>query len=128
MKIVAVIARYLLGLMFVVFGSNSFLHFIPPAPPMPGNAGIFADVLMAAHYFYAVGAVMVISGILLLINRFVPLGLTFLGPVLVNILLFHIFMAPSSIWMGVFATLLWFLIFWQHRTAFAGLFQAKVAA
>jgi hypothetical protein len=127
MRIVAAIARYLLGLMFVVFGSNSFLHFIPQGPPMPGNAGIFADVLMAAHYFYAVGAVMVISGILLLINRFVALGLTLLGPVLVNILLFHIFMAPGSIWMGVFATLLWFVVFWQHRAAFAGLFQAKLA-
>ena len=127
MKIVAAIARYLLGLMFVVFGSNSFLHFIPQGPPMPGNAGIFANVLMAAHYFYAVGAVMVISGILLLIGRFVALGLTLLGPVLFNILLFHIFMAPSSIWMGVFATLLWFVVFWQHRAAFAGLFQAKPA-
>jgi hypothetical protein len=94
---------------------------------MPGNAGIFANVLMAAHYFYAVGAVMVISGILLLINRFVALGLTLLGPVLVNILLFHLCMAPSSIGMGVFATLLWFLVFWQHRVAFAGLFQAKLA-
>ena len=61
MRIVAAIARYLLGLMFVVFGSNSFLHFFPSGPPMPGNAGIFANVLMAAHYFYAVGAVMVIS-------------------------------------------------------------------
>jgi hypothetical protein len=126
-KIVAAIARYLLGLMFVVFGSNSFLHFIPSGPPQPGNAGIFVNVLMAANYFYAVGAVMVISGILLLINRFVALGLTLLGAVLVNILLFHIFMAPGSIWLGVFATLLWLLVFWRHRSAFAGLFQAKLA-
>ena len=127
MKIVAAIARYLLGLMFVVFGSNSFLHFFPSGPPMPGNAGIFVNVLMAAHYFYAVGAVMVISGILLLIGRYVALGLTLLGPVLFNILLFHICMAPGSIGMGVFATLLWFVVFWQHRAAFAGVFQAKVA-
>jgi hypothetical protein len=127
MKIVAAIARYLLGLMFVVFGSNSFLHFIPPGPTQPGNAGIFINVLMAANYFYAVGAVMVISGILLLTDRFVALGLTLLGPVLFNILLFHIFMAPGSIWLGVFATLLWLLVFWRHRSAFAGLFQAKLA-
>ena len=126
MKIVAAVARYLLGFMFVVFGSNSFLHFFPSGPPQPGNAGIFFSVLMAAHYFYAVGAVMVISGVLLLINRYVALGLTLLGPVLVNILLFHIFMAPSSIGMGVFVTLLWFIVFWQHRVAFAGLFQAKL--
>ena len=127
MKIVAAIARYLLGLMFVVFGSNSFLHFFPPPPPMPGNAGIFVNVLMAAHYFYAVGAVMVISGLLLLIGRFVALGLTLLGPVLFNILLFHLCMAPDSIWMGVFATVLWFVVFWRYRAAFAGLFQAKLA-
>jgi uncharacterized membrane protein YphA (DoxX/SURF4 family) len=127
MKIAALIARYLLGLMFVVFGSNSFLHFIPSGPPMPGNAGIFVSVLMAAHYFYAVGAVMVISGLLLLIGRFVALGLTLLAPVLFNILLFHICMAPESIWMGVFSTVLWFVVFWQHRAAFAGLFQPKLA-
>lgn len=127
MKIVAAIARYLLGLMFLLFGSNSFLQFIPSGPPQPGNAGIFAKVLMDTHYFYAVGAVMVISAVLFLINRYVALGLTLLAPVLVNILLFHICMAPSSIWMGVFATLLWFLVFWRHRAAFAGLLQAKLA-
>jgi hypothetical protein len=126
MRIVAAIARYLLGLMFVVFGSNSFLHFIPMGPPQPGNAGIFINVLMAAHYFYAVGAVMVISGLLLLVGRFVALGLTLLAPVLFNILLFHLCMAPSSIGMGLFATALWFLVFWQHRAAFGGLFQAKL--
>ena len=127
MKIVATIARYLLGLMFVVFGSNSFLHFIPMGPPQPGNAGIFLGVLMAAHYFYAVGAVMVISGLLLLVGRFVALGLTLLGPVLVNILMFHILISPAGFQAGVVFTLLWFLVFWQHRAAFDGLFQAKLA-
>lgn len=126
MKIAATIARYLLGLMFFVFGLNSFLQFIPQGPPQPGNAGAFVNVLMAAHYFYGVGAVMVIAGLLLLINRYVALGLTFLGPILFNILLFHITMAPGSIGMGVFATLLWFLVFWQHRAAFAGLFKARL--
>jgi putative oxidoreductase len=125
MKIVAMIARYLLGLMFFVFGINSFLHFIPQGPPQPGNAGVFVGVLMAAHYFYAVGAVMAIAGLLLLIGRFVALALTFLGPILFNILLFHISMAPGSIGLGLFATLLWFLVFWQHRAVFAGLFKAS---
>jgi putative oxidoreductase len=126
MKIVAMIARYLLGLMFFVFGLNSFLHFIPQGPEQPGNAGAFLGLLMAAHYFYAIGTVMVIAGVLLLANRYVALGLTLLGPVLVNILVFHILMAPSSIWLGMFATLLWFLVFWWHRAAFAGIFAAKV--
>ena len=84
--------------------------------PMPaGLAGQFSTVLFAAHYFYVVGAIMVISAILLLANRYVGLGLTLLGPVLFNILLFHILMAPSGIGMGAFATLLWLLIAWEHR-------------
>jgi hypothetical protein len=125
MKIVGLIARCLLGFMFVVFGLNSFLHFIPNGPPQPGNAGIFAKVLMDTHFFYGVGLVMGVAGILLLFNRFVPLGLTLLGPILFNILLFHITMAPGSIWLGLFTTLLWALLAWQHRAAFAPLFKAK---
>jgi hypothetical protein len=128
MKIAGAIARYLLGLMFLILGSNSFIHFIPMGPKQPGNAGAFLEVLMDAHYFYAVGAVMVISAVLLLANRFVALGLVLLGPVLFNILLFHIFMAPGSIGLGVFATLLWFLVFWQHRAAFAPIFAARYPA
>lgn len=124
MKIASIVARYLLGLMFLVFGLNSFLHFIPMGPMPAGPAGDFSKVLMSTHYFYAIGALMVLSAVLFLVGRFVPLALTLLGPVLVNILLFHIFMAPASIGAGVVATLLWFLVFWQYRSAFAGLFQA----
>jgi putative oxidoreductase len=125
MKIACAVARYLLGLMFLVFGLNMFLNFIPMGPIPPGLAGQFFTVLFATHYMYAVGAVMVISGILFLINRFVPLGLVLLGPVLVNILLFHLFMQPRTIGMGVFATLLWLLVAWQHRAAFEVLFEAR---
>src|SRR6202158_5836058 len=97
MKIVGTIARYLLGLMFLVFGSNMFLNFIPMGPMPTGLAGQFTVALFAAHYFYVVGAIMVISGILLLANRFVGLGLTLLGPVLFNILVYHLLMNPSGI-------------------------------
>lgn len=123
MKIVSIVARYLLGLMFLVFGLNVFLHFIPMGPMPAGPAGEFSTLLMTTHYFYAVGTFMVIPAILFLVGRFVPLALTLLGPVLVNILLFHLFLAPSSIGTGAFATLLWFLVFWQHRSAFAGIFR-----
>lgn len=126
MKIVTIIARYLLGLMFLVFGSNMFLNFIPMGPMPTGVAGQFSAALFAAHYFYVVGAVMVISGILLLMNRFVGLGLTLLGPVLVNILAFHLLMNPSGIGMGAFATLLWALVAWEHRVVFAKLFAARL--
>jgi hypothetical protein len=126
MKIAATIARYLLGLMFLVFGSNMFLHFIPSGPMPPGQAGEFAALLMATHYMHVVGAIMVVSGILFLVNRYVPLGLILLAPVLVNILLFHILMAPKSIETGAFATLLWLLTAYRVRPAFRGLFQQRV--
>jgi putative oxidoreductase len=126
MKIVATIARYLLGLMFLVFGSNMFLNFIPMGPMPTGVAGQFTVALFAAHYFYVVGAIMVISGILLLVNRFVGLGLTLLGPVLFNILTFHFLMNPSGIGPGAFATLFWLLVAWEHRIVFARLFAARL--
>ena len=126
MKIVNAIARYLLGLMFLVFGSNMFFNFIPMGPMPTGLAGQFTVALFAAHYFYVVGAIMVISAILLLANRFVGLGLTLLGPVLFNILMFHILMNPSGVGMGAFATLLWALVAWEHRVVFARLFAARL--
>lgn len=125
MKIVAMIARYLMGLMFFVFGLNLFLNFIPPGPLPTGQAGQFFGVLLATHYMYVVGAVMVVSGILFLVNRFVPLALVLLGPVLFNILTFHVLMQPKTIGMGIFVTLLWLLVAWQHRAAFAVLFEAR---
>ena len=126
MKIVTTIARYLLGLMFLVFGSNMFLSFIPMGPLPPGLAGQFTAALFAAHYFYVVGAIMVISAVLLLANRFVGLGLTLLAPVLFNILTFHLLMNPSGIGMGAFATLLWLLVGWEHRIVFERLFAARL--
>jgi putative oxidoreductase len=125
-KIVGTIARYLLGLMFLVFGSNMFLNFIPMGPMPTGLAGQFTVALFAAHYFYVVGGIMVISAILLLLNRFVGLGLTLLGPVLFNILTYHLLMNPSGIGMGAFATFLWFLVAWEHRVVFARLFAARL--
>jgi len=120
------IARYLLGLMFLVFGSNMFLQFIPMGQLPPGVAGQFTAALFDAHYFYVVGAIMVISGVLLLVNRFVGLGLTLLGPVLFNILMYHLLMNPGGIGMGAFATLLWLLVAWEHRIVFARLFAARL--
>ena len=126
MKTVATIARYLLGLMFLVFGSNMFLKFIPMGPLPAGLAGQFTAALFAAHYFTVVGAVMVVSGLLLLVNRYVGLGLTLLGPVLFNILTYHLLLNPSGIGMGAFATLLWLLVAWEHRVVFARLFAARL--
>jgi hypothetical protein len=126
MKIASMIARYLLGLMFLVFGSNVFLNFIPMGQMPAGLAGQFMTALMAAHYFYVVGAIMVISAILFLVNRFVGLGLTLLAPVLFNILMYHLLMDPRGIGMGAFATFLWLLVGWEHRIVFARLFAARL--
>jgi hypothetical protein len=126
MKSVYAIARYLLALMFLVFGSNMFLHFIPMGAMPPGLAGQFSAALFGSGYFYVVGGIMVVSGILFLVNRFVGLGLMLLGPVLFNILLFHILMNPSGIGPGAFATLLWLLVAWQHRIVFERLFAARL--
>ncbi len=126
MKIVALIARILLGLIFLVFGLNIFLQFLPMPPNPPGPMGQFAGAMFVTHYIHVVGFFEVVPAILLLINRYVPLGLTLLGPVIFNIILTHVLMAPSGIPIAGLVTLLWFLVFWTHRSAFSGIFQARV--
>ena len=123
MKVATIVARVLLGLVFVVFGSNIFLHFIP-MPPLPATlAGDFSKALMQSHYIYVVGLLQVIGGLLLLIGRYVPLGLTLLGPVIVNILLFHIFLEPSGLPMAIIVAVLALFLLWRYRTNFAGLLK-----
>jgi len=120
-KVATIVARVLLGLVFVVFGSNIFLHFIP-MPPLPATpAGDFSKALMQSHYIYVVGLLQVIGGLLLLIGRYVPLGLTLLGPVIVNILLFHIFLEPSGLPMAIIVSVLALFLLWYHRANFTGL-------
>jgi len=119
MKIATLIARVLLGLLFLVFGLNGFLHFIPMAPPA-GLAGQYMGVLFLSHYLVTVFLLQTIGGALLLANRFVPLALVLLGPVLVNILLFHSLMAPEGLPLALFATVLWATVLYSVRRAFAG--------
>src|SRR2546423_15119213 len=123
MKILTIIARVLLGLGFVVFGSNAFLHFIP-MPPIPQTlAGDFTRVFIASGYVYVIGVLQVIGGLLLLIGRFVPLGLTILGAIIVNIWLFHLLMAPEGIPPAIVVTALELFLLWRYRGAFAGLLR-----
>jgi putative oxidoreductase len=125
MKIIAVIARFLLGLIFLVFGLNGFLHFIP-APPPTGIAAQFVGALFVSHYLVVVFLLQIVSAILLLINRYVPLALTLLAPIIVNILLIHILMAPSGLPLALIVTVLWILVFLSVRSAFSGLLQQHV--
>src|SRR5579864_41892 len=124
MRIASVIARYLAGLIFLVFGLNGFLHFIP-LPPPGGVAGQFMGALYVSHYLWVIFAFQVIAGVLLLVNRYVPLAVAVLAPVLVNILTFHALMAPSGLPLALFVAVLWAVIFIDVRPAFSGLFQAR---
>src|SRR5437764_11447479 len=105
MKYAVIIVRVLLGLLFAVFGSNAFLDFIP-MPPMQGLTGQFIGALFGSGYIYAIAGVQVIGGLLLLIGRFVPLALALLGPVIVHIMLYHIFLDPSGLGMAIFIPVL----------------------
>ena len=127
MKTASTIARYLSGVIFLVFGLNGFLHFIP-LPPPSGVAGQFMGALFVSHYLTLIFAIQVIGGVLLLANRYVPLALVILAPVIVNILSFHALMAPSGLPLALFVTVLWTLVFVHVRTAFAALFRAHFQA
>jgi uncharacterized membrane protein YphA (DoxX/SURF4 family) len=125
MKIAVSIARILLGLLFLIFGLNGFFHFIHMPPPT-GMAAQYYGVLFTTHYLVLVFLLQVIGGALLLANRFVPLALVLLGPILVNILMFHSLMAPQGLPLASLATVLWLIVFAGVRRAFAGLFAQRI--
>jgi putative oxidoreductase len=122
MKYAVIIVRVLLGLVFAVFGSNAFLHFIP-MPPMQGLPGQFIGALFGSGYIYAIAGVQVVGGLLLLIGRFVPLGLALLVPVIVNIVLYHIFLDPSGLGMACVISVLALFLLWAYRDRFAPLLK-----
>lgn len=126
MKIVSVIARVLLGLLFLVFGLNGFLNFIPMGPMPLGLAGQFTAALFESHYMTVVFTLELAGGVLLLLNRYVPLALTLLAPVIVNIVLFHVFMAPSGLPLAMVVTVLWMLTAHKFRSVFVSLLNQRV--
>jgi putative oxidoreductase len=126
MKIASLIARYLLGLMFTVFGLNGFFHFIPQPPPANPLALQFFGAVAMSHFADFFFAVQVIAGLLLLSGFFVPLALTLLAAELYNILAFHLTLSPG-IGPAIFAAILWVLVFLQYRESFRGILAAKPA-
>ena len=127
MKTTSIVARYLLGLMFTVFGLNGFLNFIHQPPPANPLALQFFIAVSASHFAAFFFAVQVLAGLLLLSGFFVPLALTLLAAVLYNILAFHLTLAPASIAPGLVASVLWVLVFLQYRESFNSIFSAKPA-
>ncbi len=118
-------ARMLLGLIFFVFGLNGFLGFIPQ-PPMPEAGGAFMGALAATGYMLPlVKGTEVLAGLLLLSGRFVPLALVLLAPVIVNIALFHVVLAPANMVMAVVLLALEGYLAWAYRDAFAGVLASQ---
>src|ERR1700681_1822030 len=118
MKTASLIARLLLGLIFLVFGFNGFLHFIPMPPPT-GVAGQFFGAIFASHYWVVIFGVQVIGGVLLLVNRFVPLARILLRPVVVNIFFFHALMAPAGLPLAIVVVILWLIVASRYKQLLA---------
>lgn len=127
MKIAALIARILLGLVFFVFGLNGFLNFIPMGPLPTGLAGQFVTVLFQSHYVLFVSGIQLAGGVLLLVNRYVPLALVLLGPVIVNILLFHLLLNRTGLLIAIIVAILWGIVAFRHRQNFSGIFVQRTS-
>jgi putative oxidoreductase len=127
MKIASTIARYLLGLIFLVFGLNGFLRFIPMPPPKGLAAQQFGGAIFMSHYWVIVFGIQVIGAVLLLVNRFVPLALVLLGPVIFNIFFFHALMAPEGIPLAIVVVVLWAILAVRYKQYLAGIFVQNAA-
>jgi putative oxidoreductase len=128
MKIAVIIARTLLGLIFLVFGLNFFLHFIPMPPPPPGKAGAFEGGLFGAGYFFPFMKVIeIVSGLFLIINRYTAFFLLLLFPITVNISLFHAFLAPSGLPLGGFMLVLHLFLGFAYGKYYSAIFTSKPA-
>ena len=127
MKIAALIARILLGLVFFVFGLNGFLNFIPTGPLPTGLAGQFVTVLIQSHYVLFVSGIQLAGGVLLLVNRYVPLALVLLGPVIVNILLFHLLLNRTGFLIAIIVAILWCVLAIRHRQHLSGIFVQRTS-
>ena len=119
------VVRVLLGLMFLVFGLNGFLNFMPAPKDMPQEIMTVVGSLMQAGYITVVSGAEVVIAVLLLLNRFVPLALVLLAPIIVGILTFHIAMAPATIGPGIVVAVMELYLAWAYRSAFKPMFAAR---
>ena len=126
MKIAVIIARILLGLPFLIFGLNNFFHFMPMTLP-PGDAGILVGIMYTHGWLIFHGLLYVIAGVLLLVGRYVPVALVILGPIIVNILVFHLTLTPG-IGPGLVCAVLELFLIYAYWPAFRGIFTPKLEA
>lgn len=127
-KKVTTVVRILFGLMFFVFGLNGFLNFLPkPTAGMPEPALALLGALMHSGYLFSlIKGVEVVAGALLLSNFFVPLALALLAPIIVNIVAFHVLLAPSGAAMAVVILLIELYLAWSYREVFRPMLAARV--
>ena len=126
MKLAATIARYLLGLLFTVFGLNGFLHFVHQPPPTNPLAAQFFGAAIASHFAAFFFLPQLFGGLLLLTGFFIPLALTMLAAELYNILAFHLTLeGGSGIGVALIACVLWIIVFLPYRREFISIFRAK---
>lgn len=126
MRIASLVGRIVLGLMFTVFGLNGFLLFLPMGPMPTGLAGQYVAAMQQSHYMPVVSGLQLLTGVLLLLNLYVPLALLILAPILVNIVLFHVLFSVPGTAMGIVAIALWLLTAWQVRSVFWPLLSRRV--
>ncbi|HZY99660.1 MAG TPA: DoxX family membrane protein [Candidatus Baltobacteraceae bacterium] len=118
------IARTALGLMFVVFGLNDFVPFIPSPPSIPGYAGAFFETMVQSHFAWFVFGAQLIAGLLLVVNRFVPLALVILAAIIANIIAIHVTMWPAALVpLPLVVTVLWFIVASRYRDKLDPLLQ-----
>jgi uncharacterized membrane protein YphA (DoxX/SURF4 family) len=129
-RLLPALARILMGLIFFVFGLNGFLHFIPqPKTPMPEGAASFAGALMKTGYMFPmVVGTQLLVGVLLLSNRCVPLALALIAPVVVNIVAFHLFLAPSGLPLALVILVLELYLAWAYRKAYRSMLAPRAGA
>lgn len=125
MRHVTTAARVLLGLIFLVFGANYFAPFLPPPPPPPPAALTLAGALAGSGLLALIKGFELVAALALLANRFVPLALAVLAPIVVGIVFFHVALAPAGAPLVIFILALELTLAWAHRASFAPMLRAK---
>jgi uncharacterized membrane protein YphA (DoxX/SURF4 family) len=126
-RIVTAVIRVLLGVMFLVFGLNGFLNFMPAPKDLPPEVITVSTGLMKGGYMAVVSATEILVALLLLTNLFVPLALALLAPIVVGIITFHIAIAPATIVPGIVVLVMELYLAWAYRGAFRPMLRAKVS-